>query len=168
MSLVLGISHRGGEQDYFRVQRWPFSIGRNPGNDLCLNNSDFVSRRHAQLLKADEAVKLVAYGRNPTFLNGALVQPEVPIDVTPGDRIELPNYLIEIRSSSRRAMADPAIKVETTSTRAVIIRRITSSLNTSQWTAQAVVDWLDGQSGREIRICQHPADLVSGNRHFPR
>ena len=159
VSLQLAVSYQGGEREYVHIRNWPFSIGRNPSSDLCLNSSDFVSRRHARLMKADEAVKLVASGRNPTFLNGALVPPDIPIDVTPGDRIELPNYLIEILAPSREATEDRAMSVETISGGAAIIRRIASSLNTSQWTAQAVVDWLDEKSGREIRICQDPATL---------
>ena len=160
MSLQLGVSYQGGEQEYVRVRRWPFSIGRNPGNDLCLNNSEFVSRRHAQLVKDAERVRLVTLGRNPTFLNGALVEPDTPVDVNPGDRIELPNYLIEIRSASRRAVTAQTINVETVSPKTVIIRRIASLLRTANWSTGAIADWLAEKNNREVVVCQHPLTLV--------
>jgi pSer/pThr/pTyr-binding forkhead associated (FHA) protein len=159
MGLQLGISYLGGEREYVRVRRWPFSIGRNPGNDLCLKNSGFISRRHAQILKDNRAYKLVALGRNPTFLNGSIVEPDKPIDIIPGDRIELPDYLIHVRSSSRKPAYDPTVNVDKVSATAAVVRRIASQIGVSQWTTTAIKTWLDECPGREVRISQPPATL---------
>ena len=99
MSLQFGVSYQGGDYEYVRVRRWPFSIGRNPANDLCLANSSHISRRHARIFKETDGYRLFALGSNPTFLNGDPVVPDEPVLIQPGDRIELPDYLLEVRDT---------------------------------------------------------------------
>jgi pSer/pThr/pTyr-binding forkhead associated (FHA) protein len=149
----------GGEREYVRVRRWPFSIGRNPANDLCLVNSSHISRHHARILKDQDSYLLVATGRNPTFLNGALVRPQQPVEIEPGDCIELPDYLIEVRDTSRSAAVNATVNVEVVSNSVIIVRRVASVIGTSSWTVEAIQTWLSSHRGREIWIRHHQVTL---------
>ncbi len=156
MSLQFGVSYMGGDYEYVRVRRWPFSIGRNPANDLCLANSSHISRRHVRVFKEADGYHLIAQGTNPTYLNGTLVTPDEPVPIQPGDRIELPNYLLEVRDTKENGAADSTINVEQVSNSVIIIRRIASTIGTSSWTVEAIHDWLTSGrpslGGREILI----------------
>jgi len=159
MALQFGVSYKGGDYEYVRVRRWPFSIGRNPANDLCLANSPLISRRHARICKATEGYCLVAQGRNPTYLNGTRVRPEHPVPIRPGDRIELPDYLLEVRDTSEKDEIGATVNVEMVSNSVIITRRIASELGMSRWSASAIHEWLSTRSGREIRISHHHVAL---------
>lgn len=164
MSLQFGVSYRGGDYEYVRVRRWPFSIGRNPANDLCLANSTHISRRHAKVFKEADGYRLVAQGSNPTYLNGAPVQPRESVLIHPGDRIELPDYLLEVRDPRGSVGADATVNVELVSNSLIIIRRVASALGTSRWTVNAIHEWLAEGRGREIRIRHHQVDLCLPGR----
>jgi hypothetical protein len=163
VSLQFGVSFMGGDFEYVRVRRWPFSIGRNPANDLCLANSSHISRRHARVFKEADGYRLVAQGTNPTFLNGELLAPDQPVPLHPGDRIELPDYLLEVRDTRENAAQGATVNVELVDKGKIIIRRIASAIGSSSWTAAAIHDWLtSGRSGvgpREIWIRHHEVAL---------
>jgi len=159
MGLQFGVSYMGGECEYVRVRRWPFSIGRNPANDLCLANSSLVSRRHARILKDRDGYQLVAIGRNPTFLNGVSVPPDEPVVIRPGDRIELPEYLLEVRDTSRKASINATVNVDVVSNGVIIVRRVASVIGTTSWTVEGIETWLSGRRGREIWIRHHRVTL---------
>ncbi len=131
MGLQFGVSYMGGDYEYVRVRRWPFSIGRNPANDLCLANSSHISRRHARVFKEADGYRLIAQGTNPTFLNGAPVFPDEPVTIRPGDRIELPDYLLEVRDTSQKDKTDATVNVEVVTNSVIIIRRVASALGSS-------------------------------------
>lgn len=165
MGLQFGVSYMGGDYEYVRVRRWPFSIGRNPANDLCLANSSHISRRHARVLKETDGYRLVAQGTNPTYLNGTPVAPDQPVIIHPGDRIELPDYLLEVRDTRENAATDATINVELVSNSLIIIRRIASSIGTSNWTTGAIHQWLtEGRSAREIWVRHHQVALCLPGR----
>ena len=165
MSLQFGVSYMGGDYEYVRVRRWPFSIGRNPANDLCLANSTHISRRHARVHKETDGYRLVAQGSNPTYLNGAPVALDEPVIIQPGDQIELPDYLLEVRDTRESESADATINVELVSNSLIIIRRIASSIGSSSWTTPAIHQWLlDGRKTREIWVRHHQVALCLPGR----
>lgn len=152
MSLQFGVSYQGGDYEYVRVRRWPFSIGRNPANDLCLANSSHISRRHARIFKETDGYRLFALGSNPTFLNGDPVVPDEPVLIQPGDRIELPDYLLEVRDTRENGSGDTTVNVELADNSQIIIRRVASAIGTSTWTLEAIHEWLtERQPGGEPR-----------------
>lgn len=159
MALQFGVSYKGGDYEYVRVRRWPFSIGRNPANDLCLANSPLISRRHARICKATDGYSLVAQGRNPTFLNGVRVRPEQPVPICPGDRIELPDYLLEVRDTAGKDEIGATVNVEMVSNSVIITRRIASELGMARWSAAAIHEWLSTRAGREIWVRHHHVAL---------
>jgi hypothetical protein len=168
MSLQFGVSYMGGDYEYVRVRRWPFSIGRNPANDLCLANSSRISRRHARVFKETDGYHLIPQGTNPTFLNGTPLLPDEPVLIRPGDRIELPDYLLEVRDTREKEAVDVTINVELVSNSLIIIRRVASAIGTSSWTVQAIHEWLtDGRPStapREIRVRHHQVTLCLPGR----
>ena len=152
MGLQFGVSHMGGDFEYVRIRRWPFSIGRNPGNDLCLSNSSLISRRHVRVFKDDAGYHMVAQGRNPTYLNGTLLEANRPVALNPGDRIELPDYVLLVRETGRNPHITATVNVEAVSNSAIITRRIASELGISRWSADAIHDWLQAGPDRQIRL----------------
>jgi len=163
MGLQFGVSYMGGDYEYVRVRRWPFSIGRNPANDLCLANSTHISRRHARVFKETDGYRLIAQGTNPTYLNGTPVAPEEPVLIRPGDRIELPDYLLEVRDTRENEAADATINVELVSNSLIIIRRVASAIGSSTWTVESIHDWLtaghQSMGLREIWVRHHQVAL---------
>lgn len=153
----------GGDYEYVRVRRWPFSIGRNPANDLCLANSSHISRRHARVFKETDGYRLIAQGTNPTYLNGTVLVPDQPVLIRPGDRIELPDYLLEVRDTRENETPDATVNVEQVSNSLIIIRRVASAIGSSSWTVPAIHTWLAGSrpstSPREIWIRHHQVAL---------
>lgn len=168
MSLQFGVSYMGGDYEYVRVRRWPFSIGRNPANDLCLANSTHISRRHARVFKDADGYRLIAQGTNPTYLNGTPVIPDEPVLIRPGDRIELPDYLLEVRDTREKEAVDATINVELVSNSLIIIRRVASAIGSSSWTVEAIHAWLTGgrpsARPREIWVRHHQVALCLPGR----
>ncbi len=164
MSLQFGVSYQGGDYEYVRVRRWPFSIGRNPANDLCLPNSSHISRRHAKVFKEADGYRLIAQGSNPTYLNGTLLQPDESVLIRPGDRIELPGYLLEVRDTRGNDAVDATVNVELVTNSRIIVRRVASALGTSRWTTEAIHDWLSSGRDREIWIRHHHVALCLPGR----
>ncbi len=168
MGLQFGVSYMGGDYEYVRVRRWPFSIGRNPANDLCLANSSHISRRHARVFKEADGYRLIAQGTNPTYLNGTPIVPDEPVPIRPGDRIELPDYLLEVRDTRENEAAGATINVEMVSNSLIIIRRVASAIGSSSWSIEAIHAWLTGgrQSlgPREIWIRHHQVALCLPGR----
>ncbi len=168
MALQFGVSYKGGDYEYVRVRRWPFSIGRNPANDLCLANSPLISRRHVRICKQSDGYCLIAQGRNPTFLNGDRVRPEHPVLIRPGDRIELPDYLLEVRDTAEKDEIGATVNVEMVTNSVIITRRIASELGLASWSATAIHEWLATRSGREIWVRhQHVALCLPGRIDLP-
>lgn len=168
MGLQFGVSYMGGDYEYVRVRRWPFSIGRNPANDLCLPNSSHISRRHARVLKENDAYRLVAQGSNPTFLNGTPLVPDEPTVIRPGDWIEMPDYLLEVRDTGRSDTINSTVNVEVVTNSVIIVRRVASAIGSSSWTIDAIHDWLsqghERGRGREIWIRHHKVALCLPGR----
>ncbi len=82
--LVL-VSVRGDSQ--FNLRRRLTRIGRNQDNDIMLNN-DRVSRYHAEIVRDDEAFRVVDQGsRNGVWINGQRVQDSA--ELKPGDRLRI-------------------------------------------------------------------------------
>jgi pSer/pThr/pTyr-binding forkhead associated (FHA) protein len=158
----------GGDYEYVRVRRWPFSIGRNPANDLCLANSSHISRRHARVFKETDGYRLVAQGTNPTYLNGRILVPDQPVPIRPGDRIELPDYLLEVRDTRENETPDATVNVQLVGNSLIIIRRIASAIGSSSWTAPAIHTWLTGSrpgaGTREIWVRHHQIALCLPGR----
>ena len=159
MSLQFGVSYRGGDYEYVRVRRWPFSIGRNPANDLCLPNSSHISRRHAKVFKETDGYRLVAQSSNPTYLNGTALQQDESVLIQPGDRIELPDYLLEVRDTRGNDTLDATVNVELVNNSQIIIRRVASALGTGRWTVEAIHEWLGNSRDREIWIRHYQVAL---------
>jgi pSer/pThr/pTyr-binding forkhead associated (FHA) protein len=164
MAIQFGVSYMGGECEYVRVRRWPFSIGRNPANDLCLTNSSLISRRHVQVFKHEDGYQLIASGRNPTYLNGTPVQADEPIMIQPGDRIELPDYLLEVRDTRSEEQMGATLNVEVVTNSVIIVRRVASAVGTGSWTIEAIHAWLAAHRDREIWIRHHKVSLCLPSR----
>ncbi len=65
----------------------PVSVGREPGNTICLENDTSISRRHAQLQRQDRALLVEDLGStNGTFVNGQKVSGQVTAQ--PGDTVQ--------------------------------------------------------------------------------
>jgi len=164
MGLQFGVSYKGGETEYVRVRRWPFSIGRNPASDLCLANSSLISRRHVRVFKDQDTYQLIACGRNPTYLNGARLDQGESVEIHPGDRIELPNYLLEVRDTSGNDALSATVNVEVVTNSIIVVRRVASIIGTTSWTVEAIHNWLKNCRGREIWIQHQKVSLCLPDR----
>lgn len=168
MGLQFGVSYMGGDYEYVRVRRWPFSIGRSPANDLCLANSSHISRRHSRVFKENDSYCLIAQGTNPTFLNGTPVIPNEPMVIRPGDKIELPDYLLEVRDTSQKGVIYSTVNVEMVTNSLIILRRVASAVGARSWTFDATHDWLSQGDkkgkGRQIWIRHHQVELCLPGR----
>lgn len=82
----------------------PFTVGRQPENDLCVANPT-VSKRHAELVLANDRLLVYDLGsRNGTFLNGQRVGKRA--EVRDGDRLQFGTALFTVgRSGQAQAMA---------------------------------------------------------------
>jgi EAL domain-containing protein (putative c-di-GMP-specific phosphodiesterase class I) len=82
----------------------PFTVGRQPENDLCVANPT-VSKRHAELVLADGRLLVRDLGsRNGTFLNGQRVGDRA--EVRDGDRLQFGKALFTVsRSGPAQTMA---------------------------------------------------------------
>ena len=153
MALQFAVSYAGGERMFIRARRWPFRIGRDPRNDLCLAESEKVSRLHARITQHNGEHFLIVSGINPTFLNNQPVALNEPLPLAAGDVIELPDYRVEIQDSA----AQPRSSNSTVTLQAIpddnrLIRLVASSLGLKQWTLEGILAWLQAQRGREIMI----------------
>jgi hypothetical protein len=165
VGLQFGVSYLGGDQEFVRVRRWPFSIGRNPSNDLCLSNSSHISRRHARIVRdADGGYRLIASGRNPTYVNGKRIPRDEPVGIGPGDRIELPDYLLEVRDTAWNDRPGATVNVEVVQNSVVVVRRVASAVGLTSWTAEAIHGWLTAVRGREVWIRHHHVELCLPGR----
>ncbi len=71
-------------------------IGRDPSNALALERPN-VSKNHARIEQLAEGLYLTDLkSRNGTYLNGARIEPDDPRPVSPGDRIRVCDYIIEV------------------------------------------------------------------------
>jgi hypothetical protein len=63
------------------------TVGREPGNTICLEQDSSVSRRHAKLTRQGDALTVEDLGStNGTFVNGRKV--EAPTTLSPGDTVQ--------------------------------------------------------------------------------
>lgn len=140
---------------FVRARRWPFRIGRDPRNDLCLAQSEKVSRLHARITQQEGRHQLIVSGQNPTFLNGEPVPLDKPLPLTAGDVIELPDYRLEIQeiSAGGRA-ANSTVMLKAIADDNYLIRLVASRLGLGQWTLEEILAWLQARPGREIMIRQ--------------
>lgn len=155
MALQFAVSYAGGERMFIRARRWPFRIGRDPRNDLCLAESEKVSRLHARITQQHGEHFLIVSGINPTFLNNQPVPLNEPMPLADGDVIELPDYRVEVQNSANQ----PGASNSTVALQAIpddnrLIRLVASSLGLQQWTLEGILAWLQAQRGREIMIRQ--------------
>ncbi len=71
-------------------------IGRDPSNALALERPN-VSKNHARIEQLAEGLFLTDLkSRNGTYLNGARIQPEDPRPLSPGDRVRICDYIVEV------------------------------------------------------------------------
>ena len=119
MALQFGISWKGGKPEYVRVRRWPFRIGRSPKCDLCLANSNRISRQHVRVVKTGGSYFLIPRGKNATFLNGELVARDSVREIKNGDTIELPASIATIESSVYTGAGVSGIRHQSTGGRRV-------------------------------------------------
>jgi len=155
MPLQFAVSHAGGERMFIRARRWPFRIGRDPRNDLCLAGSEKISRLHARITQKDGDHFLVVSGINPTFLNNQPVPLDEPIPLAVGDILELPDYRVEVQSSAKPpGRSNSTVMLKAVSDDNHLIRLVASRLKLQQWTLEAIVVWLKAERGREIMIQQ--------------
>ncbi|MEZ5550622.1 MAG: FHA domain-containing protein [Pseudomonadales bacterium] len=159
MALQFGVSFAGGDFEFVRVRRWPFSIGRGQRNDLCLSNSSRISRAHARISKEGDIYQLIVFGRNPTYLNGEKVPADQPRKIQPGDTIEFPDYRLSVRDTAEIRTNTATINVQAVTTTTILVRRIASALNTHRWSVEAIFDWLQEARGREIWIRHQKVEL---------
>lgn len=159
MALQFGVSYAGGDFEFVRVRRWPFSIGRGQRNDLCLSNSSRISRAHAKISKEGNLYQLTVFGRNPTYLNGEKLPADQPRTIQPGDTIEFPDYRLSVRDTAEIRTNTATINVQAVSTTTILVRRIASALNTHRWSVEAIFDWLHEVRGREIWIRHQKVEL---------
>jgi FHA domain-containing protein/type VI secretion system protein len=102
MPLVLKVlSHRGAPPATPIERRFDVSggtIGRLPENDLVLEDPErFVSRQHARIEYGDGNYLLHDVGGNDSLLNGNALGGTRIARLSEGDRIEIGDYVIEVR-----------------------------------------------------------------------
>ena len=90
--------------------------------------------------------------------------PEEPVSIKPGDRIEFPDYLLEVRDSREPVLIDATVNVEVVSNSVIIIRRVASELGVPRWTTSAIHDWLGAVAGREIWVRHEHVELCLPGR----
>jgi pSer/pThr/pTyr-binding forkhead associated (FHA) protein len=150
---------------FIRARRWPFRIGRDPRNDLCLAESEKVSRLHARIVSEAGQAHLIVTGSNPTFLNGIRIAVGRSQPLNPGDVIELPDYRLEVQDSSGatdNAQSTVMLKAITDDQR--LVRQVATRLNLTRWTAAGIHQWLQAHRGRQIMIQQGHYQLCLGDR----
>lgn len=165
MALQFIVSNAGGERMFIRARRWPFRIGRDPRNDLCLAESEKVSRLHARVVYESGQAQLIVTGSNPTFLNGNRVPVDEPQPLSPGDVIELPGYRLEVQDSSGpAATAHSTVMLKAINDDQRLVRQVATCLNLTRWTIDGIHQWLRSQRGRQIMIRQGHYQLCLGHR----
>jgi type VI secretion system protein len=112
LPLVLKVvSHRGAAPAAPIERRFDVSggtIGRLPDNDLVLEDPErFVSRQHARIEYGDGNYLLHDVGGNDSLLNGSALGGTRIARLSDGDRIEIGDYVIEVRVSAETA-AEPS------------------------------------------------------------
>ncbi len=69
----LVVSHEDGKSRRFPIKRREVTVGRDPANDICINDP-LVSKFHAKLLVANQSVTVIDLeSANKTRLNGQVV-----------------------------------------------------------------------------------------------
>jgi FHA domain-containing protein len=90
--------------------RSPALIGRQPGNQLRLDAA-VVSRRHGAFLFSKDGVQVIDYNSaNGTFLDGARIPPNVPVDVPRSSVVTIAPFQFVARMDlvdPRRLASDP-------------------------------------------------------------
>jgi pSer/pThr/pTyr-binding forkhead associated (FHA) protein len=153
MALRFALSYHGSDHVWIRARRWPFRIGRDARNDLCLARSSRISRRHAKIYERDGAYYLVVSGRNPSYLNGLQIPLDQPQLLSVGDVIEFPDYSLEVEDAAEREVAaGETMNVRIAPSHSRLIRMIAASLAVEPWTPDAVVSWLKGGRRREVYL----------------
>jgi hypothetical protein len=80
----------------FSIDKEQYRIGRNPTNDLCLEEDDYVSGSHASIKYRDNNLFLYDLNsRNGTFVNDRRIT-EIPCAVRKGDRLKFGNAVFEV------------------------------------------------------------------------
>jgi hypothetical protein len=80
----------------FSIDKEQYRIGRNPSNDLCLEEDDYVSGSHASIKYRDNNLFLYDLNsRNGTFVNDRRIT-EIPCAVRKGDRLKFGNAVFEV------------------------------------------------------------------------
>ena len=180
MALQLGVSREGGDPEFVTVSRWPFSIGRSTGCDLCLSRSKRVSRQHAEVMKQGDSYFVITHGRNPSYLNGHLLPRESPREIAEGDIIGIPDYSIWVHETApattgavaaapaRSVSSGETANVQVALNSTVIERKIASLLGIQELPLNdGIYRWLSAQNGREVRIFHDRLELklTTGLRH---
>ena len=94
---VLQVFGPGGPAWEMRLGKIPFLIGRksagdgvHPDLDLSYYDSQFISRRHAQITQSGSEYALIDLGStNGTFVNGVQLSPHAPQVLRSGDRVTI-------------------------------------------------------------------------------
>ena len=82
----------------FPMEKEVLHIGANPQNDLYIPDDEYVSGNHAWLRYEKGSVFVADSGsRNGTFVNGQRVS-NTAYALTPGDRIQIGNTILEIHA----------------------------------------------------------------------
>lgn len=86
-----------GDTEVFAFDQDRVSIGRDRANDLALcNRQKAVSRRHAEIRRADRSFELVDLGsKNATRLNGRHLEAESPRPLRSGDHLRIGDFDVE-------------------------------------------------------------------------
>jgi hypothetical protein len=165
MALQFAVSFAGGERMFIKARRWPFRIGRDARNDLCLAESENISRLHARVIQQDGKHFLIVTGRNPSFLNNRVVPIDEAQPLNAGDVIEFPDYRLEVQESSEQARSsNPTVALQVIPDDNRLIRLIASALGISSWSIEGILGWLQAEQGREILIHQRHFQLcLTGN-----
>src|SRR5688572_27288080 len=95
----------------FPLPQEEFSIGRDPSNAMCLNDT-LISRNHAVIRKEHDRFNVVDLNsRNGTFVNNL---PVVDRKLEPGDRIQIGDSLILFALDESEIAAAPPVRFDET------------------------------------------------------
>jgi hypothetical protein len=83
---TLEIKHGPRAGESFALDKLPCYIGRDPVNEICLNDPHIISQ-HAKIFAADNAYYLMGLG-GETFINGQAIK-QSPASLKPGDVVRL-------------------------------------------------------------------------------
>jgi S1-C subfamily serine protease len=76
------------DQSYTLAENTTIIVGRDDNSDIKFD-FDYISRKHALFEIRQNRVTVTGFGKNGTFINGAIIKNEIPVQLNGGDVVRL-------------------------------------------------------------------------------